>query len=247
MPILTRNRNNRKRLDPYLLLLFFFVACLVLWLGAILCSLPMGVPGLGKEVASLQQRSGVQSPVTAVLLNFRGYDTFLEVLVLLLAVIGVWSMTLAPFPSGEVEKSPVQLGVVRLLTPLMVLVGAYLVWQGSHLAGGAFQGGAVLGGAGVLLLVAELPWLRSVPSLPLRIALLAGPLVFFSVALYCLLRQGKFLAYPQDTAGAFLLIIETACALSIGVTLASLFAGGRPDDDLPETGTPSDPQGGRTE
>jgi multisubunit Na+/H+ antiporter MnhB subunit len=161
--------------------------------------------GLGDDVARFQDLSGVESPVTAVLLNFRGYDTLLEVMVLLMAVVGVWSLTRAPFPKKPIEPGPIQLAVVRLLAPLMVLFSFYLVWQGSHLAGGAFQGGAVLG--------------------------VSGPLVFLGVAILCIVLQGTLLDYPQEWVGTLLLLIETDCAVSIGLTLACLFAGGRPKDD----------------
>ena len=183
-------------------------------------------------------RSGVTSRVTAVLLNFRGYDTMLEVVVLFLAVVGVWSLTKAPFPEKPRSVSPIQQAMVRLLAPFMCLVAGYLVWRGSSFAGGAFQGGAVLGGVGVLLLVAELPWLKNMPARPLRIGLGLGPLVFLAVGLWCLVVEGGLLAYPEGSAGALLLFIEAACAISIGLTLASLFAGGRPEDDVADEQLP---------
>ena len=232
----TQNRN--RRFDGFQTLFLFLVFCLITLLGAILCSSPGTVSGLAGAVASLQDQSGVESPVTAVLLNFRSYDTLLEVIVLLLAVIGVWSLTKAPFPAPKTDISPVQMGVVRLLAPVMCLVAAYLVWQGSHLAGGAFQGGAILGAAGVLLLVSEVPWLHAVPVYILRIGLVLGPLVFVGTALYCLFFTGDLLAYPEGAAGWLILLIETACALSIGLTLALLFGGGRPESDVPDGDTP---------
>ncbi len=222
---------KRKRFDPFLLLVFLLIICLTGFMGKVIITLPMGLTGLADDVAALQQQSGVTSPVTAVLLNFRGYDTLLEIMVLLLAVIGVWSLTAAPTPPLTHVTSPVQIAVVRLLTPLMILVAAYLVWQGDHLAGGAFQGGAVLGGAGVLLLVAEIPLLR-IPSLPLRLGLLCGPLVFLGVAIFCLFTGAELLHYPRAFASPLLLLIETACAISIGITLTCLFAGGRPEELL---------------
>ena len=53
-------------------------------------------------------------------------------------------------------------------------------------------------------------------------------------ALCCLFYTGDLLAYPRGTAGWLILLIETACALSIGLTLALLFGGGRPEDDVPD-------------
>ena len=227
-----KTRNRHRRFDALRLLFLCLIFCLIALLAAILCITSGTTPGLADAVASLQKQSGVESPVTAVLLNFRSYDTLLEVMVLLLAVIGVWSLTKAPLSRQKVDISPVQMGLVRLLAPVLCLVAAYLVWQGSHLAGGAFQGGAILGAAGVLLLVSELDWPRAVPALVLRMGLVLGPLVFVGIALCCLFFTGDLLAYPSGTAGWLILLIETACALSIGLTLALLFGGGRPEDDI---------------
>lgn len=228
-----QNFKYRRSRDLLLLLLFCLIVVLSGLMGMTLLSIPQGIDGLGLKVSEKLHLSGVESPVTAVLLNFRGYDTMLEVVVLLLAVIGVWSMAKAPISlRSSADAGPVQNEAVRLLTPLMLLAAAYLVWQGSHLAGGAFQGGAVLGAAGVLLLVSELAWLQKISALPLRSGLVLGPFVFLGVAIWCMVAEGIFLAYPQGASGALLLLIETFCAISIGLTLASLFAGGRPKDDL---------------
>ncbi|AGF79434.1 MnhB-like protein, subunit of Na+/H+ antiporter [Desulfocapsa sulfexigens DSM 10523] len=231
------NNHIRER-NPFQLLFLFLLFSLTVILAVIFCNIPEKSSVIEAGIVSMQNQSGVNSPVTAVLLNFRGYDTLLEVMVLLVAVIGVWSLTKATSYGNTADISPVQLGVVHLLTPVMCLVAAYLVWQGSHLAGGAFQGGAILGAAGVLLLVSEIPWPHAVPALVLRIGLVFGPLIFTGIALYCLWARGGLLDYPKGSAGWLILLIETTCALSIGLTLALLFAGGRPD----ETGSEGDVQ-----
>ena len=236
---MSRTGNKHRRFDIFQWLLLLLVFCLTTLLGGIIWILPVPPSRLADEVARLQEHSGVESPVTAVLLNFRGYDTLLEIMVLLLAVIGAWSLAKAPVPERMTAVNPVQMGVVRLLAPLMCLVAAYLVWQGSHLAGGAFQGGAILGAAGVLMLVTELPWLRGISPLPLRIGLVLGPLLFVGVALFCLFLTGDLLGYPEAVADWLILLIETACAISIGLTLASLFAGGRPAGEVQDKHKPS--------
>jgi len=75
-------------MDRYHLLLLPLLACLTMGLGYGVLSLPDQAEGLQKIVAGKMEVSGVSNPVTAVLLNFRGYDTLLEMVVLFLALLG---------------------------------------------------------------------------------------------------------------------------------------------------------------
>ena len=55
-------------------------------------ALPEPAPTLAPEVAANIAATGVGNPITAVLLAFRAIDTLLEAIVLLFALIGVWSL-----------------------------------------------------------------------------------------------------------------------------------------------------------
>ncbi|HSB22087.1 MAG TPA: hydrogenase subunit MbhD domain-containing protein, partial [Burkholderiaceae bacterium] len=70
------------------------IALVSLGLAALLVASVLALPASwsGLTGAALEQlgRSGVSNPVTATLLNYRAYDTLLEIGVLLLAVLGVW-------------------------------------------------------------------------------------------------------------------------------------------------------------
>jgi multisubunit Na+/H+ antiporter MnhB subunit len=68
-------------------LLLPLILALAAGLGYTVLSLPDQAQGLQGAVADQLEKSGVTNPVTAVLLNFRGYDTLLEMVVLLFAVI----------------------------------------------------------------------------------------------------------------------------------------------------------------
>ena len=72
-------------------LLLPLMLALAAGLGYTVLSLPDQSQGLQGAVAGQLEKSGVSNPVTAVLLNFRGYDTLLEMVVLTLALLGVWS------------------------------------------------------------------------------------------------------------------------------------------------------------
>ncbi|HSG57836.1 MAG TPA: hydrogenase subunit MbhD domain-containing protein, partial [Paracoccaceae bacterium] len=103
--------------------------------------------GLQAAVAANLAQSGVSNPVTAVLLNFRAWDTLLESIVLLAALIGVWSLTRDAAWGGRpglrqhARPDGVMASFGRLLPPVGLLLGVYMVWIGSSAPGGAFQGG----------------------------------------------------------------------------------------------------------
>ena len=202
-------------------------------LGHAVLSLPSFSPGLSAEVSANIDTSGVSNPVTAVLLNFRGYDTLLEMVVLLLALLGVWSLGGSTL-SQKASPGPVLDTLSRVLTPVLILVAAYLLWVGAHEPGGAFQAGSVLGAAGVLLLLSGWRFRTNQTGLPLRLVLVAGPGAFVAMAGLTMLIEGRLLEYPPAQAGILILFLETAATLSIGVTLAALFLGGRPQNSHKE-------------
>ncbi len=197
---------------------------------------------LSDIVYATLETSGVQNPVTAVLLSFRAYDTLLELIVLISAVVGLWSLpissqTVQRYAEIGADRSPVLDAVVKLLVPLMLLIGAYLLWNGIYGTGGAFQAGAVIASAAILLLLtgrAVLPLgsflerSKVARGRAARVSGVFGPFVFVSVGLVGLAVGAAFLEYPSDHAGTVILLIELTCTVSIGVLLAAAFSGGAP-------------------
>jgi len=168
------------------------------------CNFTPYATGLSAVVAENLDASGVSNPVTAVLLNFRAYDTLLEIAVLLLALIGIWSLEIRP-SVREATPDPVLDLLTRFLTPLLLLVSAYLLWVGAHAPGGAFQAGSVLGAAGVLLILAGWRLPLSLAGLPLRITLVAGVSTFIVVAVLTMLGGAQLLAFPPSQASLIFL------------------------------------------
>ncbi|MDX5445127.1 MAG: Na(+)/H(+) antiporter subunit B [Zoogloeaceae bacterium] len=190
------------------------------------------LPGPRERVADLPQAvatnlgdSGVAHPVTAVLLNFRSFDTLLEIGVLLLAVVVALALRDAqPDPPERLSRpNPLLRAVMAWLLPLMLLVASYLLWAGSTRPGGAFQAGAVLAAAGVLLRLAGL----RLPGLDrrrvTRVLLVAGLALFVAVGLLPLTWGDALLQYPPQHAGALILAVECLLTLGIALALLSLF------------------------
>lgn len=187
-----------------------------------LSALPSPAVNLPAAVAANMAASGVEHPVTAVLLNFRGYDTLLEIGVLLLALLVVLTVSPREESAAPGSADPVLQTLARSAVPLMLLVAVYLLWAGAHRPGGAFQAGAVLGAAAVLLHLAGLLPGWNAPRRRLRWGLAGGFLVFLGVSA-ALLVEGALLAYPPPAAGALILLIEAVLAVSLGLILAGLF------------------------
>lgn len=218
-------------------------------LGALLLTAPGRPPLLPTLVGEHLSRSGVSNPVTAVLLNFRSYDTLLEVAVLVVAMVAVWSMDRGSRAlareKGERLEDPVLQALARGVVPLVGVTAVYLTWAGSHRPGGAFQAGALLAGAGVLLAAAGFLRPPTAASRGVRALLALGVYVFAGVGLGVVPWSGQFLAYPEGWAYPLILGIEAFLTVSIAVVLVELFvdvpsipAADPALDDLNPTGDP---------
>jgi multisubunit Na+/H+ antiporter MnhB subunit len=213
-------RPSRKRRALVSLLL----GGLALVLASVVFSLPDPSDGLREEVLFDLDSAGASHPITAVLLNYRSYDTLLESIVLLVAGIVVAAQVQPTKAPLEVDRTePLVPPLLRMLVPAIILVAGYLLWRGSHAPGGAFQAGAILGGGAILLMLtsAVRPPLMSSPVV--RLALVVGPAVFLAVAAAPLLAGGRALEYPPAWAGVLILAIEAALTISIAVVLAMFF------------------------
>ncbi|MFN3580603.1 MAG: hydrogenase subunit MbhD domain-containing protein [Pseudomonas sp.] len=195
----------------------------LLLLGQAVMPLPDVEPVLPGQVMLALDDSGASHPVTAVLLNFRSWDTLLELVVLLLALLGV--RQLRPRTSALPVAWPLLSAWSRVLAPLAVMVGGYLLWRGSHAPGGAFQAGAVLAaGAVILRLGGVLPrvgW----HQWPVRALVLLGVAVFSLVAAAGAWLGDGWLVYPLEWSGGLILLIEIAATLSIAAALTLLVVG----------------------
>ena len=130
-----------------------------------------------------------------------------------------------PGPRYPAEPHGALAFLARLLAPVGIVVGIYILWVGADHPGGAFQGGTILAAMWVLVMMAGLSDAPPVGSRRLRLALLAGPVVFLIVGLGGLWLGDAFLAYPVTYAKPLILAIEFAMTLTIGATLGLLLAG----------------------
>jgi multisubunit Na+/H+ antiporter MnhB subunit len=198
--------------------------------GAVLL-LPDPAPTLAPAAAANAWATSLSNPVTNVLMAFRAMDTMLEKVVLLLAIIGVWSLAPdsawggRPGPRHRTDPRGVLAFLARLLPPIGIVVGTYVFWTGADHPGGAFQGGAILASMWLLAIMAGLADTPPVSRRSVRVLLVAGPGLFLVVGLAGLLFGAAFLSYPPALAKPLILGIEVAMVLTIAATLGLLLAG----------------------
>jgi multisubunit Na+/H+ antiporter MnhB subunit len=191
-------------------------------------------------VAGALEHHPVANPATAVLLDFRAYDTFLEMGVLALAALGAFllkAQTLhQPRAEAPTRGSLVLLVFAAGLVPLMILVAGYLLWAGTAWSGGAFPAGAILGAAAVLLFLAGIGRDMIVDHDPTRLVIALGLLSFIAAGAVAMLAGRAFLDWGEQWTYAAVVGIEAALTLSIGGVLALLYgASAKVPPDVPDT------------
>jgi multisubunit Na+/H+ antiporter MnhB subunit len=202
-------------------------------LGAAILLLPDPSPSLAPEAAAAADGAGagLGNPITAVLMSYRSFDTMLEKMVLILAVVGVWSVGAdkawggAPAELRQPEPTAPMIFLAQMLAPVGVLIGIHIFWTGANAPGGAFQGGALLAAMWMVTMMARLVELPRIDRQWLRLALVAGPAVFLIFGLAGAVTAGSFFAYPPAIAKPIILFIEAFMVLSIAAALPMLVAG----------------------
>ena len=147
-----------------------YPVCAVLLLGmlsACLLLAVLGLPAFGAQKAPAHnevmerylgrglEESGAVNAVAGVILDYRAFDTLGESHVLFTAVIAVMILLLG---AGEETRSlpgdrdPVLTHTARVLVPLILTFGIYVILGGHLGPGGGFAGGSILGG-GLILFV----------------------------------------------------------------------------------------------
>jgi len=188
-------------------------------------------PTLAYQAAQNLSLTGVGNPITAVLMAYRAFDTFLETVVVLLALIGVWSLTPDAFWGGRPGTAPVTpapaplVFLAQWLVPLGVVIGIYIFWIGADQPGGKFQGATILAAMWMLVMMAGLRDAPPIGNRWLRATLLVGPAMFMLVGLAGFWLAGSFLAYPPEFAKPLIILIEAAMLLSVAAALGMLLVG----------------------
>jgi multisubunit Na+/H+ antiporter MnhB subunit len=145
--------------------------------------------------------------------------------VLLIALLGARAISPAARPeeAAVIETgTPLVGALLAILVPMSILIATHLLLAGTHEPGGAFQAGAVLAAGGVALVLTARVQPAERPGMVTQLGVAAGLLAFIGIGVGIMAFGETLLVLPGTWA---VYLIETAMMVSIGLTLALLFAG----------------------
>ena len=195
------------------------------------------------------EHTGAVNIISGIILDFRGFDTLGESHVLFIAACTV--LLLLHLPQGddpdslrmrmaaesddrhfEPRHDPILQGGARLLAPLLIVFGAYILLNGHLSPGGGFSGGAVLGAGMILFLCAfgfkqaerffTFKTFRAATTAALVFYALSKGYVFFTGAngIANGISAGKFGAI---LSGGLMMPLNIAVGLVVACTMYALF------------------------
>jgi multicomponent K+:H+ antiporter subunit A len=190
------------------------------------------------HIANSLTLGGGSNVVNVILVDFRAYDTFGELLVLAIAALVIVAVTEAllrgpagrrlalrlPDQAKAGDRYPVMLVVAaRLALPIVLMAGIYLYWRGHNFPGGGFIAGLVIGLAVLMQYLASgLAWAETRQRIDWHGVIAVGALVAAGCGIGAFLADRPLLT---SSFGAFQipplgeLKLSTALIFDLGVVL----------------------------
>ena len=224
------------------------IICVVM--GLVLLTAVMNMPGFGEadnpinnEVSDRYlehgaEDTGSENVVTAMIIGYRGFDTFGESCVLFLAVAAVMILLLrdekntSAHEARQIEREEAAARehadlileqVARVLIPFIFLFAIYVLLNGETSPGGGFSGGTILG-AGLILFAAAFGFQRMQGLLNRR---RYSAVRTFGLLLYGILYGIYIFIGANDLPNhltGMILLIDLAVGLVVACTMYGFYA-----------------------
>jgi multicomponent K+:H+ antiporter subunit A len=162
----------------------------------------------GYHIAQSKPGGGGTNVVNVILVDFRGYDTFGEIIVLAIAALTIFALldsamhgaagrriAATRFSPQAHDAHPLMLTVVtRILLPLSLMVGVYILLRGHNMPGGGFIAGLVVAIAFLMQYMASgFVWAHHRARFDAHVMIGGGVLIAGATGLVSLLFDRPFL------------------------------------------------------
>ena len=192
------------------------------------------------------KKTKTPNAVTAVLADYRGFDTMFETVVILVAGIAIIAILSVLGKGnqprgGDIELAPSKQDLIvvetcKLVIPILQLFALYVVAHGHYSPGGGFQGGVMMGASLILLALAcGLPAaLKRMSERRAVVLAVIGIIIYAGWGMVCMLMGSNFLDYaavdpllPESVAKGrshSALIVETGVAFTVTAIMFAIYA-----------------------
>jgi len=220
---------KESKLKNYLLpLIFVFVI-----FGLVLYMAPENNPNTflkEQYINRFMEEMGGENAVTAIYLGYRVYDTIFEALVLVVAVVAVMHMSFFERSSiddgihSDINRSGIAIFIIKIVTPIILIFGVYLIVNGFLTPGGGFQGGVAIATFFICRYM-----IYNIFDLPIGKILRMEKLVFVSIVLFAIagIFAGLLDYAPQNlrvsSQNIYLVILNALIGIKVACGFTLLF------------------------
>ena len=144
--------------------------------------------------------TGALDIITAIIFDYRGYDTLFETFLLFTALIGILSLTSTKSKeqkeSEKIQSSLPTQYVCRQIIPFILMFALSIIIHGHITPGGGFQGGVIIAASVILLVIVinKNEGRRILSSRQVDILLVCGISIYIWIGLIGLVSGQNFLA-----------------------------------------------------
>jgi len=178
------------------------------------------------------QETGSQNLVTGIYLDYRLFDSLFEAGILLIAVSGVMWISQhsiqeknASFMIDKQKTPELFVTFSRLLYPLMLMFGFYVIINGHTSPGGGFQGGAIVATAILILYYTDISktldvkLILNIEKFLFMALILIGGISYFTTGGYLFTN---FINNP-DYKAVYLIVLNVLIGIKVALGLTAIF------------------------
>lgn len=195
----------------------------------------MDMPEFGKPVINSiyfknnKEDVGVPSVVTAILAGYRGYDTLLETIVILLGGVSILLVSEQNKLPDPQEKDNLVSTMSRLIIPVIVLFALYLQFHGEVSPGGGFQAGVLCGAAFIIYALSDPNFLNTSFFNKLKNIAVLGAGIYLVIGAISLVSNLEFLNYNIFSDNKLLaqklgiILVEIGVGITVGAVMLLIY------------------------
>ena len=176
-------------------------------------------------IAMFYDDVGGENAVTAIYLGYRVYDTLFEALMLFISIVAIIHLSqyqdtiVLSGKRRDSNRSDIAAFTIRIICPLLVFFGIYLILNGHISPGGGFQGGVVVASFFLCRYM-----IHSIYDIPIKNVIVFKKIIYVGIillaAFFVFLSTNVYLPIPKDI---YLILMNIFIGLKVACGFLVIF------------------------